>query len=160
MQDLRKISLIWKLLYFNNLDDFKGEIRMPSQWLKRSRRKLSGGLIRQAASKKKRDMGRYPAETHMGQRKLKHIRSRGGNSKYRVLRDEYANVLDQSTGISQKTKILNVLENKANREYARRRIITKGCVLDTELGKVRVTSRPGQHGIISGIIIEKKPEDD
>ncbi len=129
---------------------------MPSQWLKRSRKKLSGGLIRQAASKKKRDMGRYPAETHIGTRKLKNIRTRGGNNKYRVLTDEFANVLDQSTGISQKSKILNVLENKANREYARRRIITKGCVLDTELGKVRVTSRPGQHGIISGVLVEKK----
>jgi len=129
---------------------------MPSQWLKRSRKKLSGGLIRQAASKKKRDMGRYPAETLISTRKLKHIRTRGGNSKYRVLADEFANVLDQCTGIRQKSKILNVLENRANREYARRRIITKGCILDTELGKVRVTSRPGQHGIISGVLVEKK----
>ncbi len=133
---------------------------MPSQWLKRSRKKLSGGLIRQAASKKKRDLGRYPAETHIGTRKLKHIRTRGGNNKYRVLSDEFVNVLDQTSGISQKSKILNVLENRANREYARRRIITKGCVLDTELGKVRVTSRPGQHGIISGVLIEKKDLED
>ena len=129
---------------------------MPSQWLKRSRKKLSGGLIRQAASKKKRDLGRYPAETHIGTRKLKTIRTRGGNSKYRVLTDEFVNVLDQTSGISQKSKILNVLENRANREYTRRRIITKGCVLDTELGKVRVTSRPGQHGNINGVLIEKK----
>ena len=129
---------------------------MPSQWLKRSRKKLSGGLIKQATTKKKRDMGRYPAETHIGTRKLKHIRTRGGNGKYRVLADEFANILDQSTGISQKSKILNVLENRANREYARRRIITKGCVIDTELGKARVTSRPGQHGVISGVLIDKK----
>lgn len=133
---------------------------MPSQWLKRSRKKLSGGLIRQAASKKKRDLGRYPAETQIGKRKLKNIRTRGGNSKYRVLADEFINVMDQTSGISQKSKILNVLENRANREYARRRIITKGCVLDTELGKVRVTSRPGQHGIISGVLIEKKDLED
>ena len=132
---------------------------MPSQWLKRSRKKLSGGLIKQATSKKKRDMGRYPAETHIDDRKFKTIRTRGGNNKYRVIRDEFANVIDQSTGISQKSKIINVLENRANREYARRRIITKGCVLDTELGKVRVTSRPGQHGTISGILIDKKEED-
>ncbi|MBY9000410.1 MAG: 30S ribosomal protein S8e [Candidatus Heimdallarchaeota archaeon] len=132
---------------------------MPSQWLKRSRKKLSGGLIKQATSKKKRDLGRYPAETHIGIRKFKLIRTRGGNNKHRVIRDEFANVLDQSTGISQKSKILNVLENRANREYARRRIITKGCVLDTELGRVRVTSRPGQHGTICGILIEKKEEE-
>ena len=132
---------------------------MPYQWLKRSRRKLSGGLIKRASSKKKRDMGRYPAETHIGSRTFKYIRTRGGHHKYRVLRDEYANILDQSTGVSQKAKILNVLENKANREYARRRIITKGCVIDTDLGKAIVTSRPGQHGIINGVLIDKKEEE-
>ncbi|TFG09087.1 30S ribosomal protein S8e [Candidatus Heimdallarchaeota archaeon] len=131
---------------------------MPYQWLKRSRRKLSGGLIRRSSSKKKRDLGRYPAETQIGPRKLKHIRTRGGSIKHRVLQAENAIVLDQTTGISQKVKILNVLENKANREYARRRIITKGCVIDTELGKALVTSRPGQHGVINCVLIEKKEE--
>ncbi len=131
---------------------------MPYQWLKRSRRKLSGGLIRQNSSKKKRDMGRYPAETQIGPRKLKNIRTRGGNVKHRILKAEEAIVLDQSTGVSQKVKILNVLENRANREYARRRIITKGCVVDTDIGKARVTSRPGQHGVINCILIEKKEE--
>ncbi|MHA1304315.1 MAG: 30S ribosomal protein S8e, partial [Candidatus Heimdallarchaeaceae archaeon] len=103
---------------------------MPYQWLKRSRRKLSGGLIKKFASKKKRDMGRYPAETQIGERRLKKIRTRGGNLKLRLLRDEFANVFDQEENISRKVKILNVLENRANREYARRRIITKGCVID------------------------------
>ena len=132
-----------------------GEKTVPYQWLKRSRRKLSGGLIKQASSKKKRDAGRYPAETHIGPRTFKHIRTRGGHQKYRVLRDEYANILDQSTGKSKKVKILNVLENKANREFSRMNIITKGCIIDTVLGKALVTSRPGQHGIINGVLVDK-----
>lgn len=131
---------------------------MPT-WQKRSRKKLSGGLIKRAASKKKRDLGRYPAETQLGTKKLKKIRTRGGNLKHRTLIAEHTNVLDQETGISQKVKILNVIENRANREYARRRILTKGCVVDTELGKARVTSRPGQHGVVNSILIEKKEED-
>ena len=138
----------------------QGETTVPYQWLKRSRRKLSGGLIRRSSSKKKRDMGRYPAETQIGERKLKRIRTRGHNLKYRVLQDEYANILDQSTGESKKVKILTVLENKANREYARRRIITKGCIIDTEIGKAQITSRPGQHGILNGILIDKKEEEE
>ncbi|MCG3216233.1 MAG: 30S ribosomal protein S8e [Candidatus Heimdallarchaeota archaeon] len=133
---------------------------MPYQWLKRSRRKLSGGLIKQASSKKKRDAGRYPAETHIGPRTFKHIRTRGGHQKYRVLRDEYANILDQSTGKSKKVKILNVLENKANREFSRMNIITKGCIINTEIGKALVTSRPGQHGIINGVLVEKIETDE
>jgi small subunit ribosomal protein S8e len=38
----------------------------------------------------------------------------------------------------------------------RRNIITKGAVVDTSVGKVKVTSRPGQHGIINGIIISSE----
>lgn len=131
---------------------------MPYQWLRRSRRKLSGGLLRSYAKKKKREMGRYPAETQIGERKVKIVRTRGGNIKYRLLKDMYVNVLDQSTGTTTKYKILNVLENRANREYARRRIITKGAILATEIGKVKVTSRPGQHGVINGVLIEKREE--
>ncbi|MHA1115751.1 MAG: 30S ribosomal protein S8e [Candidatus Heimdallarchaeum aukensis] len=131
---------------------------MPYQWLKRSRRKLSGGLIKKAASKKKRDMGRYPAETQIGERKLKIIRTRGGNIKQRLLRDNYANIFDPEEKISRKVKITNVLENKANREYARRRIITKGCIIETEIGNARVTSRPGQDGQINAVLIEKKTD--
>jgi len=129
---------------------------MPYQWLKRSRRKLTGGLYHKFASKKKRDLGRFPAETEIGSRKVKIIRTRGGNRKLRLLSDEYANVLNQKTGISKKAKILNVSENKANREYARRRIITKGAIIDTEIGKARVTSRPGQDGFINAILVEEK----
>jgi len=131
---------------------------MPYQWLKRSRRKLSGGLIKKAASKKKRDMGRYPAETQIGERKLKIIRTRGGNIKQRLLRDNYANIFDPEEKISKNVKITNVLENKANREYARRRIITKGCIIETEIGNARVTSRPGQDGQINAVLIEKKTD--
>ncbi|MHA1865440.1 MAG: 30S ribosomal protein S8e [Candidatus Heimdallarchaeaceae archaeon] len=131
---------------------------MPYQWLKRSRRKLSGGLIKKSASKKKRDMGRYPAETQIGKRKLKIIRTRGGNVKQRLLRDSYANIFDPEEKISKKVKITNVLENRANREYARRRIITKGCIIETEIGNAKVTSRPGQDGQINAVLIEKKAD--
>ena len=103
-------------------------------------------------------MGRYPAETQIGERKIKIVRTRGGNIKHRLLKDMYVNVLDQSTGTTKKYKILNVLENRANREYARRRIITKGAILATEIGKVKVTSRPGQHGVINGVLIEKRED--
>ena len=129
---------------------------MPYQWLKRSRRKLTGGLYHKFASKKKRELGRFPAETEIGPRKVKVIRTRGGNKKLRLLREEYANILNQKTGECKKAKILNVLENRANREYARRRIITKGAIIDTEIGKARVTSRPGQHGVINAVLIEEK----
>ena len=51
-------------------------------------------------------------------------------------------------------EIKNVLETPSNRFLARQNIITKGTILETELGKVRVTNRPSQEGVINGILIE------
>lgn len=42
-------------------------------------------------------------------------------------------------------------ENPANIHYVRRNIITKGAVVDTSVGKVKITSRPGQSGSLSGV---------
>jgi len=56
----------------------------------------------------------------------------------------------------EKTKIKSVIENKANPQYIRRNIITKGAVIETELGKAKVTSRPGQHGILNAVLIKEK----
>ncbi|MCK5560714.1 MAG: 30S ribosomal protein S8e, partial [Thermoplasmata archaeon] len=47
------------------------------------------------------------------------------------------------------------IENSANPFYVRRNIINKGAIIDTELGNARVTSRPGQHGMINAILITK-----
>jgi small subunit ribosomal protein S8e len=37
-------------------------------------------------------------------------------------------------------------------------IVTKGCIVETELGKAKVTSRPSQHGIVNAILVEPKQE--
>ena len=49
---------------------------------------------------------------------------------------------------------MTVVENTANTHFVRRNIITKGAVVDTSLGRVKVTSRPGQHGMINGVLVE------
>ena len=64
-----------------------------------------------------------------------------------------ANVLDPKTKKVKKAKIKVVVENKANVNFVRRNIITKGSVVNTKLGKVRVTSRPGQEGFVNGVLI-------
>ena len=51
------------------------------------------------------------------------------------------------------TDIVNVVENPANPHLVRRNIITKGCVVETKLGKAKVTSRPGQEGSVNGVLI-------
>ena len=46
-----------------------------------------------------------------------------------------------------------VIENTANPNYVRRNIITKGAIVETPEGNAKVTSRPGQDGVINGILI-------
>ena len=59
-----------------------------------------------------------------------------------------------------KLKILNVIENPANPHLVRQNIITKGCIIETEMGKARITSRPGQSGVLNAVLIEPKKQED
>ena len=51
-------------------------------------------------------------------------------------------------------EIQNVIETPSNRFLARQNIITKGTILETKLGEVKVTNRPSQEGMINGILME------
>ncbi len=119
------------------------------QWQGRSKRKPTGGKYKHARGKRKRELGRPPAETLVGEPRKKRIRTRGGNSKTRLLRIDKVNVNDPETGRSFIADILDVQENPANKDFSRRKIITKGAIIQTKAGAVVVTSRPGQHGIIN-----------
>ena len=127
-----------------------------AKWQGRSFRKPTGGKIVQARKKRKREMGREFLETRIGERKVVKLRVRGGNYKLRLLSALEANVTDPKTGRTVKTKILGVAENPANRHFVRRNVITKGAVIETEIGKARVTSRPGQDGVVNALLVEAK----
>ena len=99
-------------------------------------------------------MGSDPAETVVGEPRIRKTRGRGGNMKLRTLAVNYANVTNPATGKTQKTEIRGVVRNPANVDYQRRGVITKGAILDTPLGQALVTSRPGQHGIVNAVLIQ------
>ena len=119
-------------------------------------RKITGGIKRRHRDKRKFELGSPPTETKLSaeRHEVKKERVMGGNFKVRVTYAMYANVLDPQTKKSQKAKILAVLETPANREYARRGIIVKGAVIQTELGKAVVTSRPGQDGTVNAVLVK------
>ncbi|NVM28789.1 MAG: 30S ribosomal protein S8e [Candidatus Helarchaeota archaeon] len=125
------------------------------RWQGRSKRLATGARVRFCRKKRLYEMGRPPAETVLGPRKIKIERIYGGKRKLKAYIADMVNVSVQSTGKTQKVPIKEVLSNPASVEYTRRKIITKGAILSTELGKVRVTSRPGQDGIINGILIRE-----
>ena len=125
-----------------------------TKWYLKSKRKPTGALLKKHMKRKKYQRGRDYLPTHIGEIRRKAKRTKGGSSKLILLSANIANV---NTGNkSQKTKIISVLENPANPQYVRRNIITKGAVIQTELGKAKVTSRPGQDGIVNAILIEEK----
>lgn len=123
-------------------------------WQGKSARKITGGKLRQNRKKRKYEMGREQTETHIGKRSAKRIRLAGGGEKVRLLVVENASVINSKTKKCKVCKILSVVENSANPHFVRRNIITKGAIINTEIGKARVTSRPGQDGNVSAILID------
>ena len=119
----------------------------------KSIRKASGGRLKSNRSKRKFELGRDFTIPAIGAQKLKVINVAGNGSKVRVLKDDIVNVTDTKTGKTQKVKMTNVTENKANKNYVRRNYLTKGAVVTTELGKAKITSRPGQDGSVSAILL-------
>jgi small subunit ribosomal protein S8e len=120
------------------------------------KRKLSGGKKRAYRSKKKYEAGGYPAETVLGEPRRKITRGIGGNLKVKVLSDKFASVTDPKSGKTQKTQITRVVRNGANVDFNRRGVITKGAEIETELGLAKVTSRPGNDGMINAVLISKE----
>jgi small subunit ribosomal protein S8e len=123
-------------------------------WQGRSRRKITGGRYVSHRKKKKSEIGREQQITVLGKETKKRVKTMGGNLKFRVLTTQKANVYDPNTKKTKNVNIKTVLENPANPHYVRRNIITKGAIIDTEAGKAKVTSRPGQDGVVNAIIIK------
>ncbi|MDI3544395.1 MAG: small subunit ribosomal protein S8e [Candidatus Woesearchaeota archaeon] len=120
----------------------------------RSKRKISGGKYKAFRKKRAYEKGNEPALTKLGKQKASVIRGRGGKTNRKLLSAEYANVINKE-GKAKKVKILNVVETPANRNYRVRNIITKSAIIETEIGRAKVTSRPGQTGSIEAMLIEK-----
>ena len=127
-------------------------------WQRWSKRKPTGGLFRPYRKKKrKRELGRDPILTKVSHRdKAKKIRVMGGNYKIKMLTAAHANVYIPEENRVVRVRINGVLENPANRHFSRFNIITKGAIIDTEIGKARVTNRPSQDGRVNAVLIEKK----
>jgi small subunit ribosomal protein S8e len=103
--------------------------------------------------KRRAEIGLAPADTHIGENRTRVIRTYGGNDKLRALRANYANVTNPANGETKKVKIEKVEQNVANPNYVRRNLLTKGAVIKTEIGNARITSRPGQDGIINALLL-------
>ncbi|MBI1973575.1 30S ribosomal protein S8e [Candidatus Micrarchaeota archaeon] len=118
--------------------------------------KKSGGRKRRLRDKREFETGSLPTNTKIGKTKRTTVRARGNTLKHRLRTVETANVLDQKTGKWVQARIITEKQNPANREFSRQNILTKGAVIETDAGLVRVTSRPGQHGVVNAVLVEAK----
>jgi len=121
--------------------------------------RLTGKVLRGSGAKKvkARDKrlvhaGGYFIPTKIGEREIKIVRTKGGNRKVKIKKDQYANVSTKD-GIK-RVKIIKLLQGN-NPDYTREGIITKGSIIQTQIGKALVTSRPNQHGIINAKLVEE-----
>ncbi|MBI4020614.1 MAG: 30S ribosomal protein S8e [Candidatus Aenigmarchaeota archaeon] len=126
-----------------------------ARWHIRSQRSPTGRLMHRIRKKRRRDRGLEFVETRVQERTVKQQRALGGSIKVKLLAEQTANVVNPKTKKVVRSKILTVQGNPANPHYIRRNIITKGAVIKTEAGLARVTSRPGQHGVVNAVLLEK-----
>lgn len=119
----------------------------------RSRRKYTGKKYKHFRKKRKRELERPRIATIIGEEKKKKERVLGGNMKLKLFSTKFINVTDLNTNKTSKIRILRFEENLASKDFNRRHILTKGAIVETELGNVKITSRPGQHGILNGVLV-------
>lgn len=125
------------------------------KWHLNSKKALTGKRLRRVRKKRSMDRGSEFLETKIGNRKVKSKKSRGGNQKHKLLSVDKINVSDPENNKVKRAKIISVEKNEANPHFVRRNVLTKGSVVKTEMGTVRVTSRPGQDGMVNGVLVEK-----
>ncbi len=119
----------------------------------RSTTKPSGGKLKALRSKRRFEIGREPTLTRVGETQRKVVRTFGGNSKVILLKGQFANVYNPKDKTCRKSKIVTVRQNPANPHYVQRNIMGKGSIVQTELGEARITSRPGQDGVVNAILL-------
>jgi small subunit ribosomal protein S8e len=128
------------------------------RWQGRSNKKPTGGRIWPRRGKRKREIGREFIEVKIAPVKKVELRAHGGNRKTVLYSADVANVSDPKTNRTTKAKIITVVGNPADPHFVRRNVITKGAIIQTEIGRARVTSRPGQNGLINAVLIEEKAQ--
>ncbi len=114
--------------------------------------KTTGGRRHPLRIRRKYETDRYPNEAVNGAQETITRHVRGRNRKTALKSIDFVNLATGGAKVK-KSKIVKVLDNVTNNDYKRRGIITKGAVLETEDGKCRVLSKPGQTGVVNAILI-------
>jgi small subunit ribosomal protein S8e len=116
-------------------------------------RKITSGKYHKNRKKKFHEKQSQENVVLLGDKKSKSLRVRGGNKKSILLSTNIVNLKTPES--TKKTKIKNVTETPQNRFLARQNRLSKGAIIETDLGKARVTNRPSQEGQVNAILIKE-----
>lgn len=118
-----------------------------------SGRKASGGLYHSNRKTKLYERAGQPRLVTLGDNKRKNKRVQGGRLKTILLKCKEVNVV--VNGKVKKAEIKNVEETPQNRFFARNNRLLKGAIIDTSLGKARISNRPTQEGCVNAVLLDK-----
>ena len=121
----------------------------------RSKRKPTGGRYSSGTARRKKQMGRLPGLTTVGEKRVHTVRTLGGNEKERLQRINKVNLMDPKKNKASVTDLKTVLDNPANRHFIRRNIMTKGAIIETPKGKAKITNRPSQEGFVNAVLVKE-----
>ncbi|OBA22668.1 ribosomal protein S8e [Metschnikowia bicuspidata var. bicuspidata NRRL YB-4993] len=98
----------------------------------RHKRSATGAKRAQFRKKRKFELGRQPAMTKIGGKRIHTVRTRGGNKKFRALRVETGNFSWASEGVARKTRIATVVYHPSNNELVRTNTLTKSAIVQVD----------------------------
>lgn len=124
-------------------------------YTRRSKRKQTGKRYVENRKKKRRNLGGIQKLCTPGEEQTSISRRMGANKVTSLIHTQYA-VVNVTPTTKKKTKIKIVKDNPASKHFVRINAITKGAIVDSDLGLIRVTSRPSKHGVINAVLVEKK----
>lgn len=127
-----------------------------SNYHKPVKTKTSGTGGRRTASfkKKLRYCGSEPTNAKVHETKeTRTLKNASGNLKKTKLKTAlYASIVCKD-GKIKKAKIKKVTETPDNPHHTRQNILTKGGIIDTELGAAKITNRVGQDGVVNAKLV-------
>ena len=96
------------------------------------KRRATSGRHISIRKKRKFQLGRPPAMTKLGSKKISEVRCRGGNIKHRALRLDHGNFSWGSEAIAKKVRIVGVVYNASNNELVRTNTLVKNCIVQID----------------------------
>ena len=98
----------------------------------RHKKRITGGRMPIHQKKRKFECGRVPANTKIGQKKIRIVRCMGGNLKTRAIKLQAGNFLWKSETRMFKTKINDTMYNATNNELTRTKTLVKNAVVQID----------------------------